>query len=48
MKEGQLYLINTYKDKKTISLISTNHAKRLINNNEKFVTMIVIPRKIRL
>jgi len=44
VKEGKPYLIDKYKGKETISLISTYQGMRLINNNKKFVMLILRPK----
>lgn len=48
VKEEKPYLINTYNDKKNISLILINKAKPLVNGNKKFMILVVRPKEDKI
>ena len=45
VKEGKTYLINAYKGKEKISLLSANQAKHLINSSQRLMMLVKRPRE---
>ena len=48
VKEGKTYLINDYKGKEKISLLSTNQAKHLINGSQRLMMLVKRPREKKM
>jgi hypothetical protein len=44
IKDGKTFLVNAYKGKKKISLVSSNQAKRLVNASKQPIMIVMKPQ----